>query len=145
MILITIVLIFMVCSIPRVVINGYEVYHLIVKQDLLTDWPTWCDNVSSLSHLLLVINSSINIVIYTVKDDKFRNILKNMFITKSKIFGGTVNKRGLTNNSLRFSFLSSGSATDTDGQLRQSRKMSTHAKSPEIKISIDTVPLNRKQ
>jgi len=41
MILVTIVIIFFVCSIPRVVINTYEVFHLLVKKDLLADWPEW--------------------------------------------------------------------------------------------------------
>ena len=40
-ILITIVLIFFVCSLPRVVINTYEVFHLLLWGDPLTDWPAW--------------------------------------------------------------------------------------------------------
>ena len=38
-------------------------------------WPAWCELLTFLSHFLLVFNSSINIVIYCWKDEKFRNNL----------------------------------------------------------------------
>ena len=30
-------------------------------------WPVWADNLTRLNHLMLVVNSSINIIIYTAK------------------------------------------------------------------------------
>ena len=41
--------------------------------------------MSAVSHLLLVINSSINILIYTARDDKFRIILIKMFTSKRNV------------------------------------------------------------
>lgn len=115
-ILITIVLIFFVCSLPRVVINTYEVFHLLLWGDPLTDWPAWCDQVSAVSHLLLVINSSINILIYTARDDKFRIILIKMFTSKRNVLDKNFVRRRFisVSDTSRLSALFSGSATDGD-------------------------------
>ena len=37
------------------------------------DWPDWCSQLSHVSNILLVLNSSVNIVIYCWKDPSFRN------------------------------------------------------------------------
>lgn len=113
-ILITIVFIFFVCSVPRVVINTYEIFHLLLWQDLNANWPAWCDQVSAVSHLLLVINSSINILIYTAKDDKFRIILNNMFSSKSNVLDKSFVRRRFISisDTSRLSILFSGSATE---------------------------------
>ena len=46
----------------------------MVIQDLGDDeWPDWCSQLSHVSNILLVLNSSVNIVIYCWKDPSFRN------------------------------------------------------------------------
>jgi len=72
--LILLVLVFGSCNIVRAVINFYEVVLVAVYEDQDT-WPPWCNFLTFLSHLLLVINSSSSIVIYCWKDQKFRRIL----------------------------------------------------------------------
>ena len=39
------------------------------------DWPDWCSQLSHVSNILLVLNSSVNIVIYCWKDPSFRNLI----------------------------------------------------------------------
>lgn len=46
-------------------------------------WPPWIDNMTRLNHVLLALNSSINIVIYTAKDFKFRRALVNLWLCRS--------------------------------------------------------------
>ena len=41
----------------------------------MEEWPYWCEILSLISHLLLVLNSSTNILIYCWKDTKFRKEL----------------------------------------------------------------------
>ena len=38
-------------------------------------WPPWIDFLVQVNHLALVVNSSINILIYSCKDDKFLRVL----------------------------------------------------------------------
>ena len=48
------------------------------------DWPDWCSQLSHFSNILLVLNSSVNIVIYCWKDPSFRNwIILTKFYTVS--------------------------------------------------------------
>ena len=46
---------------------------LIYGSASLDYWPVWCEVLTFLSHLLLVFNSSVNILIYCWKDQKFRS------------------------------------------------------------------------
>ena len=39
------------------------------------EWPEWCSQLSHVSNILLVLNSSVNIVIYCWKDPSFRNLI----------------------------------------------------------------------
>ena len=86
--LILVVLVFGLCNVIRIVINVYEVrgrhYNPHGEQHLLQvalviqglgdgDWPDWCSQLSHVSNILLVLNSSVNIVIYCWKDPSFRN------------------------------------------------------------------------
>ena len=64
--LLTIVVVFIVCNIARVACNMYEAYQML-KFGRIKFWPEWIDVLSRLNHVLLSINSSINIVIYTAK------------------------------------------------------------------------------
>ena len=54
--------------------NGYKnylcpkiCYIQMVQYGTIKSWPWWADNLSRWNHLMLVVNSSINIVIYTAK------------------------------------------------------------------------------
>ena len=54
----------------------YQVFHLAVEGTMeITPWPAWCEVVSIISTILLVFNSSINIIIYCCKDNSFRKVL----------------------------------------------------------------------
>jgi len=74
-ILIVIVSVFCICNIPRVIINIYEVCHLVFYGNMFAPWPMWCDMLTYFSHFLLVISSSTNFLIYCWKDRKFRRLL----------------------------------------------------------------------
>ena len=41
----------------------------------LKHWPNWIETIVKFNHLALVVNSSINILIYACKDEKFLNVL----------------------------------------------------------------------
>jgi len=72
--LILLVIVFGCCNVVKIIINLYEVF-LVAVYGNYKKWPLWCDILTYLSHLLLVINSSMNIVIYCWKDKKFRRAL----------------------------------------------------------------------
>ena len=38
-------------------------------------WPNWIETLVHINHFALVVNSSINILIYACKDEKFLNVL----------------------------------------------------------------------
>ena len=80
--LFSIVIIFLLCHTTRLVLNIYEAVQVkhIMKRTLfgiphiqmvhygtIQSWPGWADNLTRWNHLMLVVNSSINIVIYTAK------------------------------------------------------------------------------
>ena len=76
--LFSIVIVSLVCHSPRIILNIYEGFFLFAEGHGY--WPKW-GNI--LNHLLLVLNSSINIIIYTARDIKFRQALVKMFQCKS--------------------------------------------------------------
>ena len=41
----------------------------------LKHWPNWIETLVHINHFALVVNSSINILIYACKDEKFLNVL----------------------------------------------------------------------
>ena len=41
----------------------------------LKEWPEWIQTLVHINHFALVVNSSINILIYACKDEKFLNVL----------------------------------------------------------------------
>ena len=81
--LFSIVIIFLVCHSPKLVLNIYEGIQM-VRDDEPNFWPEWANVLSMVSHLLLAINSSINFVIYTARDQKFRQALLLLFRCKKK-------------------------------------------------------------
>ena len=74
MMLISVVVVFVICHSIRSVTNTYE-FIQIAKYGSIKYWPSWIQTLVFLNHLALVVNSSINILIYTVKDEKFRNVM----------------------------------------------------------------------
>jgi len=92
--LISLVILFGVCNIPRVVVNGIE-FFLRITHGKNFPWPLWCNVLTIVSHLLLNINSSANIIIYCWKDGRFRRCLLSM-ICKSRYGRGGFSHRTTT-------------------------------------------------
>ena len=97
--LILVVLVFGLCNVIRIVINVYEVrgrhYNPHGEQHLLQvalviqglgdgDWPNWCSQLSHVSNILLVLNSSVNIVIYCWSGKQFKAVLVSI-VTKNEV------------------------------------------------------------
>jgi len=72
--LFSIVIIFLICNSPRLCLNIYEAIQMF-KYGEVKIWPNWATQLTYLNHLLFVINSSSNIIIYVAKDFKFRAAL----------------------------------------------------------------------
>jgi len=72
--LFSIVLLFICCHFCKLILNLYEAFQMIWF-GTIEQWPKWADNLAQWNHLLLVVNSSGNILIYIVKDFKFRRAL----------------------------------------------------------------------
>ena len=80
--LIFIVVVFIICHSIRSIINTYECIQLAIHGKLL-HWPEWIQTLVHINHFALVVNSSINILIYCAKDEKFRNVmLKTLGLTR---------------------------------------------------------------
>ena len=74
MMLIIIVAVFVVCHSIRSIVNIYETIQYIIHGEL-KGWPDWIQTLVHISHFSLVFNSSINILIYSCKDEKFFNVM----------------------------------------------------------------------
>lgn len=74
MMLIFVVAVFVVCHSIRSIINGFECVQFAVYGKL-EHWPHWIQMLVHVNHFALVVNSSINILIYSCKDEKFRNVM----------------------------------------------------------------------
>ena len=74
MMLISIVVVFIICHSIRSVINTFECVQMLWYGEL-KHWPQWIETLVHLNHFALVVNSSINILIYACKDDKFLHVL----------------------------------------------------------------------
>ena len=82
MMLIFIVVVFIICHSIRSIINTYECIQLAIYGQL-KHWPDWIQTLVHVNHFALVVNSSINILIYCVKDEKFRNVMwKTLGLTR---------------------------------------------------------------
>ena len=51
----------------QVVTNTYEAYQVFSNPGELMSWPPWAEVLCRFNHLMLAINSSINIIIYMAK------------------------------------------------------------------------------
>ena len=80
--LFSIVIVFLVSHSPRFVLNIFEAVQVVInfqsrfyiivlyemiKYGTIKIWPEWADVLSRINHFMLVFNSSVNIVIYTLK------------------------------------------------------------------------------
>eukprot|EP00095_Tigriopus_kingsejongensis_P006681 maker-scaffold25_size650667-snap-gene-0.19 protein:Tk06681 transcript:maker-scaffold25_size650667-snap-gene-0.19-mRNA-1 annotation:"fmrfamide receptor" len=70
---IIIVIVFVLCHTLKVTCSVYELFKVLL--DNHHNWPDWTRHLIGLNHLLLGVNSSINILIYSWKDSKFRKAL----------------------------------------------------------------------
>ena len=62
LLLVIILLVFIVCHIGEIFISLYEMIDLL--DGVRTSFPTWAKNIVLTNHLLVIINSSINFLIY---------------------------------------------------------------------------------
>ena len=86
MVLFGIVLLFLLCHIGEVAISIYELADVLDGERSM--FPQWASNTIILNHLLIVINSSLNFVIYC-KDVVFRYVrrtyIDKLIIRKLKV------------------------------------------------------------
>ena len=72
----SIILIFLICHLPRVILNIYEL--IIIKQTHACEkagyppFAVWVLATISVSHFLLVFNSAVNMVVYCLMSARFR-------------------------------------------------------------------------
>ena len=74
MMLIFIVVVFVICHSIRSIINTYECVQFAIYGKL-ENWPGWIETLVHVNHFALVVNSSINFLVYCWKDEKFRNVM----------------------------------------------------------------------
>ena len=59
----------------------WQVIMLAGWLDWQYDWPDWASNIRTVSHCLLVLNSSVNFIIYSWKDTRYNvAIIKTNFV-----------------------------------------------------------------
>lgn len=86
------ILVFLVCNLPRLLLNIHElitIRHAMKCQDAgHRAFPLWSLIMISISHFLLVVNSSTNILIYCSMSSKFRDECKTVYKQLcAKVFG----------------------------------------------------------
>eukprot|EP00092_Neocalanus_flemingeri_P105384 GFUD01135086.1.p1 GENE.GFUD01135086.1~~GFUD01135086.1.p1 ORF type:complete len:137 (-),score=35.16 GFUD01135086.1:27-398(-) len=90
--LFSIVIVFLCCHTTRLALNVYEAVQMI-QFGTIQFWPVWADNLTRWNHLMLVVNSSINILVYMAKDFKFRQAFFLMFRCEKEVHARP-NRRG---------------------------------------------------
>ena len=94
-VLIGIIVLFLCCHIGEIAISIYELTDLLDGER--SDFPMWAKNVVTMNHLLVVINSSLNFVIYC-KDVVFREcalMLYRRFKISSKLTAAAAAANGV--------------------------------------------------
>lgn len=84
--LISVVVVFIICHSIRSIINTYECIQMAMYGEL-KHWPGWIQTMVHVNHFALVVNSSINILIYACKDDKFQHVLLVTIGVRSSLGG----------------------------------------------------------
>ena len=74
-VLFTIVILFFVCNAPRLLLNFYEFFTIEKLKDQCYTIPLWTMVLTSVSLLLMTINSSINFFVYCFANSAFREEL----------------------------------------------------------------------
>lgn len=77
------IVVFLVCHLPRLLLNIHELatirFAMRCQHAGLNPFPMWSHLVVTISHLLLVLNSATNILIYCCLSSKFREECKKVF------------------------------------------------------------------
>ena len=130
MILAGIVIVFCVCHSLRVFLAFYYVSVMERTNECIVKGkeaahPSWLYVISALNHLMLMVNSSINFIIYCAVGSKFRKVLKDKF----------------------FPSRSSGSARTNQIEIQQfnghlSSRIISRQASPKIEIEVVSKPEN---
>ena len=82
--LISVIVLFIVCNIGEVFMSCLELYHQVKKSRDKFDNSTVIKNIISINHLLHVINSSINFVIYCLVGEDFKGELLKICLPRRK-------------------------------------------------------------
>ena len=77
MIMMSYVVVFLICNFPRLICNVYEVFNISYVMRCMG--PMWVRYTYTIMDLMLVINSSVNIMIYTAMSKDFRRELRALF------------------------------------------------------------------
>merc|ERR1719336_2122283 len=86
-VLIVIVFVFLISNTPRLILNltEYSVHTKTAGGDCECDLtPTWFSVTISINHLLLTTNSSINFLIYCSVGEKFKAVVKKIYLKKGE-------------------------------------------------------------
>ena len=82
MIFLAIVMVFLFCHLPRLIVNIHETFTLDNAMECFSAGksgiPVWALMTSKISHLFLVINSAINFLFYTCLSPRFRQECKKL-------------------------------------------------------------------
>ena len=77
------IIVFLVCHLPRLLLNIHELATMAHAMDCQEagkePFPYWSLITISVSHFLLVVNSSTNIFIYSILSSKFRDECKKVY------------------------------------------------------------------
>lgn len=86
--LITIVFIFLTCNAPALIVNAME-WFLDSSSETQTGLQSAYYLLVDIVNLMVVINSSINIIVYMWFSKQYRSLLRNCFSSKSSMSEGT--------------------------------------------------------
>merc|ERR1712013_234856 len=91
-VVIIIVITFLVCQIPRIFLSFYrssvsERTNFCWELGMLPTHPSWMFTLTAIQHFFLIVNSSVNFIIYCFMGTKFRRVLmlslKKMFCSST--------------------------------------------------------------
>merc|ERR1719336_2742033 len=85
-VLIVIVAVFLISNTPRLILNltEYSVHSIPAAGCDCDTTPTWFSITISINHLLLTTNSSINFLIYCSVGEKFKAVVKKIYLKKGE-------------------------------------------------------------
>jgi len=81
--LMAIVIVFFCCHSTKIIVNFYEALQML-RFGQISEHPSWVLLLIKVNHLLLAINSAVNILIYSYKDFKFRSLLMSSLKKKQR-------------------------------------------------------------